>query len=153
MSVDIGDSAPDFKLASVSDGDITLSQFKGEKNVILSFHVLDFTGGWTDQATSFRKYNAQFEENDAQVLGISCDHVAAHRAWTTAIGGLPYPELSDWHPKGKVTESYGLWNEERGAGTRAVMVVDKSGVIRFLEKYVPGTLPDPNEILQFVKSL
>ena len=56
-------------------------------------------------------------------------------------------------PKGKVTESYGLWNEERGAGTRAVMVVDKSGVIRFLEKYVPGTLPDPNEILQFVKSL
>ena len=153
MSVDIGDSAPDFKLASVSDGDITLSQFKGEKNVILSFHVLDFTGGWTDQATSFRKYNAQFEENDAQVLGISCDHVAAHRAWTTAMGGLPYPELSDWHPKGKVTESYGLWNEERGAGTRAVMVVDKSGVIRFLEKYVPGTLPDPNEILQFVKSL
>jgi len=87
------------------------------------------------------------------VLGISCDHVAAHRAWTTAMGGLPYPELSDWHPKGKVTESYGLWNEERGAGTRAVMVVDKSGVIRFLEKYVPGTLPDPNEILQFVKSL
>ena len=153
MSVDIGDSAPDFKLASVSDGDITLSQFKGEKHVILSFHVLDFTGGLTDQATSFRKYNAQFEENDAQVLGISCDHVAAHRAWTTAMGGLPYPELSDWHPKGKVTESYGLWNEERGAGTRAVMVVDKSGVIRFLEKYVPGTLPDPNEILQFVKSL
>ena len=45
MSVDIGDSAPDFKLASVSDGDITLSQFKGEKYVILSFHVLDFTGG------------------------------------------------------------------------------------------------------------
>ena len=69
------------------------------------------------------------------------------------MAGLPYPELSDWHPKGKVTESYGLWNEERGAGTRAVMVVDKSGVIRFLEKYVPGTLPDPNEILQFVKSL
>ena len=86
-------------------------------------------------------------------MGISCDHVAAHRASTTPMGGLPYPELSDWHPKGQVTASYGLWNEERGAGTRAVMVVDKSGVIRFMEKYVPGTLPDPNEILQFVKGL
>ena len=42
-------------------------------------------------------------------MGISCDHVAAHRAWSTAMGGLPYPELSDWHPKGEVTTAYGLW--------------------------------------------
>ena len=41
------------------------------------------------------------------------------------MGGLPYPELSDWHPKGKATQAYGLWNEERGAGNRAVVVVDK----------------------------
>ena len=45
MSVDVGDVAPDFTLASVSDGDITLGTYKGQKNVVLSFHVLDFTGG------------------------------------------------------------------------------------------------------------
>ncbi len=45
MPADIGDVAPDFKLPSVSEGDITLSQFKGEKSVILSFHVFDFTSG------------------------------------------------------------------------------------------------------------
>ena len=86
-------------------------------------------------------------------MGISCDHLAAHRAWTTAMGGLPYPELSDWHPKGKVTGEYGLWNEERGAGTRAVIIVDKGGVVRYRQTYVPGTLPDPAEIVAEVQKL
>lgn len=45
MSAQVGDVAPDFKLPSVSEGDITLSQFKGEKSVVLSFHVFDFTSG------------------------------------------------------------------------------------------------------------
>ena len=90
---------------------------------------------------------------DAQVLGISCDHVNAHRAWCTAIGGLPYPELSDWHPKGKITTAYGLWNEERGASARAVIVVDKAGVIRFRQTYTPGNTPDPAEILKVVENL
>lgn len=80
-------------------------------------------------------------------MGISCDHIAAHRAWSTAMGGLPYPELSDWHPKGEVTTAYGLWNDERGAGTRAVIIVDKDGVVRFRETYAPGTLPDPEMVL------
>ena len=69
------------------------------------------------------------------------------------MGGLPYPELADWHPKGKVTTSYGLWNEERGTGNRAVIVVDKDGVVRFRQTYQPGVLPDPTEILGVVEGL
>lgn len=87
------------------------------------------------------------------MLGISCDHVHAHRAWCTAMGGLPYPELSDWHPKGKATQAYGLWNEERGAGNRAVIVVDQEGIVRFRETYAPGTLPDPADILAVIQKL
>ncbi len=45
MPAEIGDVAPDFSLPSVSEGDITLGQYKGEKFVILSFHVFDFTAG------------------------------------------------------------------------------------------------------------
>ena len=63
------------------------------------------------------------------------------------MGGLPYPELSDWHPKGQVTQAYGLWNPERGAGTRAVLIVDRAGIVRFRETYQPGILPDPQAIL------
>lgn len=69
------------------------------------------------------------------------------------MGGLPYPELSDWHPKGQVTQSYGLWNEERGSGTRAIIVVDKEGKVRFRQTYGPGNLPDPEAILAEVKKL
>jgi alkyl hydroperoxide reductase subunit AhpC len=102
---------------------------------------------------TFRRNHSKFEERDTQILGISCDHLASHRAWATAIGGIPYPELSDWHPKGKVTQAYGLWNEERGVGFRAVLVVDKQGIVRFRQQYTPGTLPDPEAILTVVESL
>lgn len=87
------------------------------------------------------------------MLGISCDHLAAHRAWATAMGGLPYPELSDWHPKGKVSQAYDLWNEERGVSRRAVLVVDTAGIVRFRQTYAPGTLPNPEAILQVLESL
>ena len=69
------------------------------------------------------------------------------------MGGLPYPELSDFHPKGKVTTAYGLWNEERGAGNRAVIVVDKQGVIRFRETYPPGQLPAPEDVIAAVEAV
>ena len=69
------------------------------------------------------------------------------------MGGLPYPELSDFHPKGQTTQAYDLWNEERGAGNRAIIIVDKDGVIRFRETYVPGQLPDPNDIIAEVSKL
>ena len=69
------------------------------------------------------------------------------------MGGLPYPELSDFHPKGKATQAYGLWNEERGAGNRAVIIVDKAGIIRFRETYVPGVLPNPEDSLAAIDKL
>jgi alkyl hydroperoxide reductase subunit AhpC len=69
------------------------------------------------------------------------------------LGGLPYPELSDWHPKGKVSQAYDVWNEERGASQRAVLVVDKQGVIRYREIYTPGVLPDPQVILAALEGL
>ena len=92
-------------------------------------------------------------EKNAQVLGISCDQINAHRAWTTALGGLPYPELSDFHPKGKVSQAYDVWNEERGASQRAVIIVDKAGIIRFRQSYTPGVLPNPEEILAVLDGL
>ena len=102
---------------------------------------------------SFRQANSRFEEKNAQVLGISCDSIHSHKAWSTSIGGLNYPELSDFHPKGKVTTEYGLWNEERGAGTRAVFIVNKDGIICHKQIYEPGVLPDTEELLGLVDRL
>ena len=61
--------------------------------------------------------------------------------------------MSDWHPKGKVSQAYDVWNEERGASQRAVLVVDKQGVIRYRETYTPGVLPDPQVILAALEAL
>jgi alkyl hydroperoxide reductase subunit AhpC len=69
------------------------------------------------------------------------------------MGGLPYPELSDFHPKGEASKAYGLYNEERGASKRAVIIVDKEGIIQFREEYEPGTLPDPVVIFAVVDKL
>jgi alkyl hydroperoxide reductase subunit AhpC len=93
------------------------------------------------------------QELGAQVLGISCDHVASHRAWATALGGLPYPELSDWEPKGQMSRAYNLWNPERGASTRAVLVIDKEGTVRYRRTYSAPNLPDLEEIVRVVEQL
>ncbi len=69
------------------------------------------------------------------------------------MGGLPYPELSDFHPKGEVSKAYDLYNEERGASKRAVIIIDKEGVIQFREEYEPGTLPDPVDIFRVVDKM
>ena len=69
------------------------------------------------------------------------------------MGGLPYPELSDFHPKGKASMAYDLYNDERGASKRAVIIIDKEGVIRFREEYEPGTLPNPVDIFGVMEGL
>jgi alkyl hydroperoxide reductase subunit AhpC len=69
------------------------------------------------------------------------------------LGGLPYPELSDWEPKGQVSRAYGLWNTERGASQRAVLIIDKGGIIRYRRTYSAPNLPDLEEIVREVQQL
>lgn len=75
--------------------------------------------------------NAAFEEKDTQVLGISTDARGVQTAFAASLGNIPYPILSDFHPKGKVAQLYGVYNEERGTANRSVFLIDKQGVVRF----------------------
>jgi alkyl hydroperoxide reductase subunit AhpC len=77
---------------------------------------------------------------------MSVDGVATQRAFATGLGNLPYPLLADFHPKGHVSQLYGIYNDERGTTRRAVIIIDKEGVIKFKQLYTQG-LPDPKEIL------
>jgi mycoredoxin-dependent peroxiredoxin len=153
MMADIGEMAPDFSLPSSNNETVSLAQFRGQKHVILSFHVFNFTSGCTNQAATFRQYHNRLQELGAQVLGISCDHAASSRAWATALGGLPYPELSDWEPKGQVSRAYNLYNSERGASLRAVLIIDRDSVIRYRRTYTAPELPDLEEIMREVEKL
>jgi peroxiredoxin len=95
---------------------------------------------------------ASFEKANAQVLGISVDHVWSHQAFADQLGGLTYPLLADFHPHGEVTRRYGLWRPDKGYGWRALFVVDRAGVIRWA-KVIERGWPGVEEILKALESL
>jgi peroxiredoxin len=95
---------------------------------------------------------SRFEELKAQVLGISVDSVYSHQAFAEQLGGLAFPLLADFHPKGEVTKAYGLWRAERGYGRRAIVMVDRQGIVRHSQVIAQGP-PDVEKVLAAVRAL
>ena len=83
---------------------------------------------------------------------MSVDSAPTQKAFAAGLGGLPYPLLADFYPKGQVSDLLGIYNEERGTSKRAVIIIDKEGIIRFKQIYDRG-LPDPKEILDQLDKL
>ena len=151
--INAGEEAPDFLLPAHFGEPVKLSSFKGKKNVVLSFHIHSFTGGWTHQVSSFRLYNEAFEETDTQVLGISCNSKAVQAAFAGTFGSIPYPILSDFYTHGKATQSFGVFNDETGVPKRSVFLIDKKGIVRFSKIYDQAIDLNPSDILAEVNKL
>jgi alkyl hydroperoxide reductase subunit AhpC len=97
---------------------------------------------------------ADFERYDAQVVGISVDSIPSHVAFAKSIGGIArYPLLADFHPKGEVSRRYGVWKEEVGYCDRAILVVDKQGIVRYIDVHVLGEVPENAQILEVLRAL
>lgn len=94
----------------------------------------------------------QFEAANAQVLGVSTDHLGSHRAFASHCGAR-YPLLSDFYPHGEVARAYGVFNEASGTARRSTFIIDKSGIIRYKKVHEAGTLPDPDELLAELRKL
>jgi peroxiredoxin len=75
---------------------------------------------------------AKFGKLNAQVLGISVDHVPCLKAWAESLGGISFPLLSDFSPQGAVARKYGVKRKE-GFSERAIFVLDKYGIIRYID--------------------
>lgn len=75
---------------------------------------------------------ARFGKLNAQVLGISVDHVPCLKAWAESLGGISFPLLSDFSPLGAVARKYGVKRKE-GFSERAIFVLDKYGIIRYID--------------------
>ena len=95
---------------------------------------------------------SRFEELNAQVLGISVDSVYSHGAFSEQLGGITFPLLADFHPKGEVVRQYGLWREDKGYSRRAMIVVDREGIVRHSE-VIPQGAPDVEKMLEVVRSI
>ena len=97
---------------------------------------------------------ADFERYDAQVVGVSVDSVPSHVAFAKALGGIEkYPLLADFHQKGEVSKKYGVWKDEKGICERAAVVVDKQGIIRYIDVHDIGEAPENAQILEVLREL
>ena len=129
--ITIGSEAPDFKLESQFDVEYTLSQFKGVKNVMLVFYPLDWTYTWSKEIPKIESMIDRFNEADTQVLGVSIDSKHSHKNWAESLGGVTFPLLQDFHPKGAMAISYGNYLEDKGKIARSTVIVDKQGIVRY----------------------
>jgi len=126
----VGDVAPDFTLKDQNGQDVTLSSFKGAKNVVVVFYPFAFSGICTGELCEIRDNLGAFVSDDVQVLAISTDHMFSQRAWADKEGYF-FPLLSDFWPHAAVAESFGVLNEKAGAALRGTFLLDRDGVVRW----------------------
>ena len=86
-------------------------------------------------------------------MGISCDSVYTLKAWADSLGGVEYPLCSDYWPHGKVSQAYGVFNEDVGRPERAIIVVDAEGICRYIDVHTLREVPDEEEIAEELKKL
>jgi peroxiredoxin len=152
LKVKVGDMAPDFTLPSVSGEKVTLSQYRGKKTVVLSFVPAAWTPVCSDQWPGYNIVKDLFDKNDATLLGITVDNVPTLFAWTNQMGKLWFPVLSDFYPHGKVAETYGVLRSD-GTTERALFVIDKRGVIRYIDVHDINKRPSLETLIRELDKL
>jgi mycoredoxin-dependent peroxiredoxin len=133
----VGTEAPEFTLRDQNHQKVSLSDYRQNKDVLLVFFPLAFTGICQGELDRVRDYLPDFENDDIQTLAISVGPPPTHKIWA-ANNGYMFPLLSDFWPHGAVSQAYGVFNEGTGFPNRGTFVVDRSGVIRFAEMKQPG---------------
>jgi peroxiredoxin (alkyl hydroperoxide reductase subunit C) len=137
MAVLVGKEAPDFKVSAVKGNEIidnfTLSQFKGQKYVVLFFYPLDFTFVCPTELHEFQAKAEEFNKLGAEVIGCSVDSPHTHMAWLNTpkkqggIEGVKYPLLADLNKT--VAQAYDVLLPG-GMAMRASFIIDKKGVVQ-----------------------
>ena len=151
----VGDEAPDFALPAQDGKKIRLSDYRGKKNVMLAFYPQDFTPVCSHQLPSYSKQVNKFEQLNTQILAIGIASIPVHIAWIDSLGGLNYPLLADWVPYAEVSKKYDAFIPRIGFGKRAIFIIDKKGIIRYID--IPHELnegpPDEDEIFKALEEL
>ena len=135
-SVKKGQTAPDLTATYLLPPDasgrrqrkeVTLSEFKGQKNVVLAFFPAAFSPGCTNEMTKYQETSGQFNANNTVILGISVDSPWANAAFTEKIGAQ-FNILSD--AKRDISRAYGVFDEQNAIARRTTFVIDREGVVQ-----------------------
>lgn len=152
LKVKVGDTAPDFTLRAVSGGTVSLGDYAGKKNVMISFVPAAWTPVCSDQWPGYILAREELERLDTVVLGISTDNVPTLFAWTRTMGPLWFPVLSDFWPHGRTAEAYGVLRTD-GTTERAIIIVDKQRVIRAIDVHDINKRPPLEWIMDELEKL
>lgn len=130
--LEAGKKAPNFTLPSDHHGEVSLSDYRGKKKVVLYFYPKDNTPGCTKQACAFQAASKKISKADAVVIGVSPDTVVSHAKFRAKFG-LEFILVSDVDHK--LAEEYGVWTLKKNYGKtymgiqRATFLIGKDGVI------------------------
>ena len=152
LKVKSGDLAPDFTLPSISGKRVTLSQFRGKNNVVISFVPAAWTPVCSEQWPGYNMVKDQFEKTNTVLLGITVDNIPTLKAWTQHIGPIWFDVLSDFWPHGAIADKYGVLRSN-GLSERALFFIDKEGIIRAIVVMDINKKPDINVCSTELKKL
>jgi len=145
LKVKVSEEAPDFTLKSVGGKMISLKDYNGKKNVVISFVPAAWTPVCSDQWPGYNIVKDIFDSNDAVLLGITVDNIPTLYSWTNQMGKLWFDVLSDFWPHGAVAEKFGVLRSD-GVTERALFIIDKKGIIRYIDVHDINQRP-PLEVL------
>jgi peroxiredoxin len=154
-SLGVGDEAPDFTLPGTIDEKVTLSDYIGEKNIVLVFYFLDWTPFGTRVVCGFRDRMEDIRKTDTEVFGLNVDSVFSHKVWAKTLD-LNFQLLSDFNRK--VSREYGVIHENvlgfQGVSKKSVFIIDKEGIVRY--KWIsedPSADPSFEDIIRILRQL
>jgi thiol peroxidase len=150
-AIKVGQKAPDFEVVANDLSPVKLSSFAGKTCIIASVPSLDTSV--CDMETHRFNEEAGKLGGDVVVLTISMDLPFAQKRWCGAAGVKNVQTLSD-HRDASFGKAYGVLIKDLRFLARAVFVVDKKGIVRYVQ-IVPeiATEPDYDAVLKAVKGL
>lgn len=149
-----GQAAPDFKLKGPGGQPITLSEYKGDRHVVLVFYPAAFSSTCAHQLPEVQAALPRIEELGGVVFGISVDNHHANTAFARHLG-LTFDLLSDFRTG--TSRAYGVFSEKFGTSGRATFVVDRDGIIVHKDvSAAPGEIneiPSMGKVIEVLESL
>jgi mycoredoxin-dependent peroxiredoxin len=149
MAVEVGDEAPDFELKDQHGTPVSLSSFRGKKNVVLVFYPLAFSGVCSGELCAIRDQFPEITRDDVELVTLSVDSTFVLRTWAEQQH-FNFTMLADFWPHGAVAKTYGVFDDKMGVATRGTFIIDKSGIVRWK---VVNPIPQAREIADYQKAL
>jgi len=149
MAIEVGEQAPDFELKDQHGTPVRLSGFRGEKNVVLVFYPLAFSGVCTGELCALRDDFPEVTRDDVELLAVSVDSTHVIRTWSDQQN-FSFTLLADFWPHGGVAKLYGVFDENLGFAKRGTFIIDKAGVVRWT---VVNPIPQARDIAEYQKVL